>query len=100
MKIIDLNDRYALLSDDGHILHTEYDYLGIQAYCKKNFAVSYKSISEDFSHALYDTEHETFTTARALEIEYNSDEEKQEEYGTFRNWMSEITGKNGTMKWL
>ncbi len=100
MKIVDLNGKYVLLSIMGHILHTEHDYPAMQAYCKNNFAASYKSIQEDFSHPLYDTEHETYTTERALEIEYNSDAEKQEEYGTFRNWMREITGKNGTMKWL
>lgn len=96
--IIDLNSKYAVINNDGFIIHTEENLDDMYKFIKSDFAGTYTKgkVFEDFSHPCYDPEHGNYYTTRRLEFEFNASPELKQEYKYFNLWMEEILGENGT----
>lgn len=100
--IIDLKSKYAVINNDGYIIHTEKNLDDMYKFIKSDFAGTYLKgkVFEDFSHPCYDPEHGNYYTTRRLEFEFNTSPELKQEYKYFNLWMEEILGKNGTLIYL
>lgn len=100
--IIDLKSKYAVINNDGFIIHTEKNLDDMYKFIKSDFAGTYLKgkVFEDFSHPCYDPEHGNYYTTRRLEFEFNASPELKQEYKHFNLWMEEILGKNGTLIYL
>ena len=97
MRIITMNGKYYLLSDDGYILNSENTLTDIQAFCAENFAASLDSIVIDDSTVYHDDEHDNYITDQQLMDEFDNDFSLIDEYGTYWNYVNECTSKNGTL---
>ena len=89
IRIIDLNDKYALITEYGYILHTEKRYDDMISYCQEQFAgyCESKRIITDFSQPLYDVDRTQYITIRMLEKTYNCTYGR--DYQKFKKWIRE-----------
>ena len=97
MRIVNMNGKYYLLSDDGYILHSENTLTDMQAFCAENFAASLDSIVIDNSTVYHDDEHDNYITDQQLMDEFDNDFSLIDEYGTYWNYINECMDKNGTL---
>ena len=100
MYIVRIRGKFCLLTNDGYILHTEDKSGTMIRWCSDNFAGCFrdKTIHLNTLHKVYyDNEHDKYFSDGMLRNEFENDLEKQEEYGSCRAWIEEISGKNGTL---
>lgn len=96
MKIVKFSDKYALLDNNGYILHTEKDAENMLDFIFTEFACSARrGITYDKS-AVYLDERGFYITESEL-LQYWQYEEDHDEMQTFADYLREVCGKNGTL---
>lgn len=96
MKIVKFPDKYALLDNNGYILHTEKEAEKMLDFVFAEFACSARrGICFDKS-AIYADERGFYVTESELELYYQN-EEDHNELPHFSDYLRECCGKNGTL---
>lgn len=96
MKIVKFSDKYALLDNNGYILHTEKNAEDILYYLHENFALSVRNGVGYDKSTVYADERGFYVTESEL-LQYWQYEEDHNEYPRFSNFLCEVCGKNGTL---
>lgn len=96
MKIVKFSDKYALLDNNGYVLHTEKEAEKMLDFVFTEFACSARrGISYDKS-AIYADENGFYITESEL-LQYWQYETDHEDYPRFSDYLRECCGKNGTL---
>lgn len=96
--------RYLIINGYGEIITSSDSlYTCMASYmCKYDctFDEFTAEVIEDFSSPIYDEEHDKYWTLNQLKEWYNSDADAMSRYGNFSAYLNEITGKNGTCRYI
>lgn len=96
MKIVKFSDKYALLDNNGYILHTEkkadkmLDFVFTEFTCSARRGISYDE------SAIYADERGFYMTESEL-LQYWQCEADHEDYPRFSEYLRECCGKNGSL---
>lgn len=100
------NDYFLLINDYGDVVVGSRKHITfvLAEYCKKyetTIAEAKLDITEDFSSLLYCAEYDTYYTIEMLRAEYRESADIDKEvFPTFSDWITEISGKNGQLKYI